>query len=78
MSKTIANFLLSYRQTPHSSTHETPSKLFIGRELRSRLHLLKLNIKKKTIRNNQEKACEMRQEKKDRQFEVGERVVARD
>jgi transposase InsO family protein len=73
----IANFLLTYRQTPHSSTHETPSKLFLGRELRSRLHLLKPNIKN-TVRSNQEKACEMRQEKKYRQFEVGERVIARD
>jgi hypothetical protein len=31
-----------------------------------------------TVRSNQEKACEMRQEKKYRQFEVGERVIARD
>ena len=77
MNKKIANFLLTYRQTPHSSTHETPSKLFLGRELRSRLHLLKTNIKN-TVRSNQEKACEMRQEKKYRQFEVGERVIARD
>lgn len=26
----LANFLLSYRSTPHSTTNEPPSKLFLG------------------------------------------------
>ncbi|KAL7886899.1 hypothetical protein AOLI_G00046200 [Acnodon oligacanthus] len=37
-------FLLMYRNTLHSTTKETPSMLFTGRKLRSRLDLLKLNI----------------------------------
>ncbi|XP_063399775.1 uncharacterized protein K02A2.6-like [Mytilus trossulus] len=77
VNKKIANFLLTYRQTPHTSTHETPSKLFLGRDLRSRLHLLKPNLRN-TVRVSQEKSCEIRMNKKDRQFEVGERVIAKD
>ena len=33
----LASFLLSYRATPHSTTNETPCKLFLGRQLRTRL-----------------------------------------
>jgi hypothetical protein len=33
----IANFLLTYRNTPHSTTNETPAKLLLGRNLRTRL-----------------------------------------
>ncbi|CAC5384468.1 unnamed protein product [Mytilus coruscus] len=75
--KKIANFLLTYRQTPHTSTHETPSKLYLGRDLRSRLHLLKQNLRN-TVKKSQQKSCEIRMNKKDRQFEVGERVIAKD
>jgi hypothetical protein len=35
LSHTIANFLLNYRNTPHSVTKETPARLFMGRDLRS-------------------------------------------
>ena len=36
----LASFLLTYRSTPHSTTNETPSKLFLGRKMRTRLDLL--------------------------------------
>jgi hypothetical protein len=35
LSHKIANFLLNYRNTPHSVTKETPARLFMGRDLRS-------------------------------------------
>ena len=32
-SQRLASFLLTYRSTPHSTTHETPSDLFLKRKL---------------------------------------------
>ena len=43
--KALAAFLLRYRSTPHSTTGVTPSSLFVGRNLRTRLHLLLPNVK---------------------------------
>lgn len=41
LNEKIANFMLSYRNTVHATTHETPVKLFLNRNLRTRLDLLK-------------------------------------
>ena len=46
MNKKIANFLLSYRNMVHATTNETPAKLFLNRNLRTRLDLLKPNVTK--------------------------------
>ena len=40
----LSSFLLSYRSTPHSTTHEAPSQLFLKRSLRTRLDLLKPDV----------------------------------
>ncbi|XP_051783661.1 uncharacterized protein K02A2.6-like [Erpetoichthys calabaricus] len=40
----LDTFLLTYRNTPHATTKETPAMLFLGRKLRSRLDFLKPNI----------------------------------
>ncbi|RWS19555.1 uncharacterized protein B4U80_08639 [Leptotrombidium deliense] len=40
-SNALPLFLLTYRNTPHSTTGKTPAELFLGRSLRSRLDLLK-------------------------------------
>ena len=40
----LSSFLLTYRTTPHATTGVSPSSLFIGRELRTRLDLLAPNI----------------------------------
>ena len=42
----IANHLLVYRTTPHSTTGEPPSLLLIGRRLRNRLDLLTPSVEK--------------------------------
>ena len=75
--KKIANFLLSYRNTVHSTTNETPAKLFLGRNLRTRLDLLKPDVKK-TVTDSQMKVTFSSTKGKDREFKVGQSVIARD
>ena len=74
--KKIANFLLSYRNTVHSTTNETPAKLFLGRNLRTRLDLLKPDVKR-TVTDSQMKVT-FSSKGKDREFKVGQSVIARD
>ena len=49
----VANFLLAYRNTAHATTGQTPVMLFMGRNLRSCLDLLKPDICKHVL----EKQC---------------------
>jgi hypothetical protein len=49
ISKKLAKFLLAYRSTSHQTTNATPSMLFMGRELKTRLHNIKPNIRNRVI-----------------------------
>ena len=52
--KKIAYLFLKYRKTPHSTSNETLSKMFLGRNLRTRLDLIRLDIKR-TVQEKQKK-----------------------
>jgi len=52
--KRLSQFLFDYRIAMHSTTHETPAKLLIGRIPRSRFDMLKPNVRK-IVEINQEK-----------------------
>ena len=73
----IANFLLSYRTTPHTTTGVTPASLFVGRELRTKLDLLKPDINRRV--------CEKQARQKEdhdkrviyRSFTAGEKVMVK-
>ncbi len=43
--KVIANYLLMYRATPHSVTKTSPSELFMGRKIKTRLDLLRPELR---------------------------------
>ena len=43
------NFLLSYRTTKHPTTGRTPDSLFLGRELQTRLTLLRPKTQEKVM-----------------------------
>ena len=45
----LSKFLMKYRNTPHSTTGETPATLFMGRNLRTRLDLIKPDIRKHVL-----------------------------
>lgn len=47
MAKNITIFLFSYRNSPNISTGQTPSQLFLGRQVRTRLSLLRPDPKTK-------------------------------
>lgn len=48
----LSRFLFDYRITKHCTTNESPAKLLIGRELKSRFSLLKPPITRDIIDNN--------------------------
>ena len=73
----VATFLINYRNASHSTTEESPAQLMIGRELRSRLHLLKPNLKD-TVMKAQTAQVQRRTATPDRTFEIGEWVMVRD
>ena len=45
----IANYLLTYRSTRHATTGRTPPGLFLGRELRNRLTVLRPSVWEKVM-----------------------------
>ena len=74
----IQNFLISYRSTPHATTGSSPAKLFLKRELRTRLSLVTPDIgscvasQKDKMKSNHDKFA------KYREIAVGDSVLARD
>ena len=72
----LARFLLAYRNTPHSTTGEPPSQLFLGRRLRTRLDLLKPDLSIK-VNNRQIDQSVAKGGSVTRHFSIGQRVIAR-
>ncbi|UYV84493.1 K02A2.6-like, partial [Cordylochernes scorpioides] len=63
---TLSNILLAYRSTPHETTKKTPSELFIGRSLRTRLSIIHPNLESRV------KEQQARQMKYDHGFQQDE------
>jgi hypothetical protein len=70
-------FLLSYRSTPHSVTGQTPAKLLRGSELRTRLDLLRPELRR-TVEKRQHKQIQPSENRRNPGYVVGEHVWARD
>ena len=78
LQQTLSNFLLMYRSTPHSTTGETPSKLFLGRQLRTRFDLLLPDV---GIRVRERQAAQKQQhdsKARSREIPVGSSVTVKD
>ena len=74
----IQNFLLSYRSTPHATTSSSPAKLFLQRELRTRLSLVTPDIGFCVASRQDKMKCNHDKFAKFREIAVGDRVLARD
>ena len=73
----LAKYLLVYRNTPHSTTGESPSMLLMGRRLRTRLDLLTPSVEKH-VESRQYSTMVSRTAKRGlRQFNAGDTVLAR-
>uniref|UniRef100_A0A3B3IN70 Gypsy retrotransposon integrase-like protein 1 n=1 Tax=Oryzias latipes TaxID=8090 RepID=A0A3B3IN70_ORYLA len=74
----LDTFLLTYRNTPHATTKEAPAMLFLKRRLRSRLDLIKPNVRG-AVRVSQDSQLLRRQgHSREGQFGVGDPVLVRD
>ena len=74
----IENFLLTYRSTKHPTTGRTPASLFLARELRTRLCLLRPNVGEKVMDSQAKQKATHDVHAKFREFYPGDRVLAKD
>ena len=78
LSHRLANFLLTYRSTPHATTGKSPSQLFLKRDIRTRLDLLKPDCERQVLeKQSQQKSSHDRRHARDCRWFVGQRVMAR-
>ena len=76
MDSILPKYLLIYRTTPHLTTGETPAKLLMGRNLRTRLDLLKPSLHSH-VEKVQEKVAKRSESRGCRSFMCGDKVQAR-
>ena len=77
ISHRLAEFLLSYRNTPHATTNQTPSELLMGRKLRTRLDLLRPAIGEGVLRQQAQQKGAHDQHCSNRELHIGQQVMAR-
>ncbi|XP_056089739.1 uncharacterized protein K02A2.6-like [Rhinichthys klamathensis goyatoka] len=78
LQRRLETFLLTYRNTPHPTTRESPSLLFLGRQLRTRLDALKPSVTAAVRLSQTSQVLRRAGRSKPRQFGVGDAVLARD
>ncbi|XP_033125619.1 uncharacterized protein K02A2.6-like [Anneissia japonica] len=71
----LENFLLAYRNAPHATTGESPARLFCGRDLRTRLDIMRPDTQQVVMeRQGKQRATHG----KERNLDIGQKVVAHD
>ncbi|UYV71203.1 K02A2.6-like [Cordylochernes scorpioides] len=70
---TLSRILLTYRCTPHETTGKTPSELFMGRSLRTRLTLIHQSLENR-VRERQARQMRYDRGKGQEEFEVNDQM----
>ena len=78
MEEKLSKFLHKYRITPHPTTRISPSKLLMGRRLRSRLDLLHPDLPGKVEGKQWKQKLSHNTSRTDRKFQEGDEVYAED
>ena len=73
----LANFLLSYRTTPHATTAVAPCTLFLGRSICTRFDLLKPNLESSVAGKQAEQKSQHDKHACQRKFSIGEKVMVK-
>lgn len=73
----LDSFLLTYRSTPHRVTGVSPAELFLKRQVRTRLSLLKPNLKASVENKQWKEAAQKKSKTGIRQFSAGDKVLVR-
>ena len=74
--KLLNSYLLTYRNTPHTTTGESPAMLLYGRRLRTRLDLMLPSVRNQ-VHKSQSRMVKSSNPHKVRVFDVGDSVLAR-
>ncbi|KAL1249315.1 hypothetical protein QQF64_020320 [Cirrhinus molitorella] len=75
----LARFLFTYRNTPHTVTERTPAELFLKRQPRTRLSLIKPDVSDVVSKHQlQQQKVYDKKSKSLRTFSLGERVLVRE
>ena len=77
MQQRLQNFLLTYRSTPHATPGFSPCKLFLNRELRTRLTLTKPDLARRVLDQQGKMKHHHDAHAKPREMAVGDDVLAR-
>lgn len=77
LSQRLTNFLLSYKSTPHATTHMAPSELFIGRKVRTRLDLIMPNLEEEMMLRQAQQKDKHDFHARAREFKIGQRTMVR-
>ena len=77
VSHRLANFLFSYRNTVHATTNRAPSELFLSRQLRTRMDLLRPDSSVKVAERQAEQKRHHDSHSDQRSYKMGDNVMAR-